>query len=951
MKQTEKIKILLIEDNPDNSKLFSEYLDEISQNHYEFTLAESLKQATELINRHRFSIIFTNLNLPDSSRLNTLNHILDLSRPCPVIVFTGPDNSDLGIEAVKAGAADYLYKPGLNSQLIEKTINHAIERKNLLQQIADSETRYRRMFDYSSLGKYRSTASGELLEVNQAFANIFGYDSPDEIYQRNKDVSSQLYLEPKEREEILADFLNKKVTSIHREVQFLRKDGSAFTGLLHMRPSVGETTDNLTIEGYVQDITKEKKAHEQVKESLIFMKELMDNIPSPVYAKDNMLRYTGCNKEYEKFIGLNEHELVGKTLMEIRKHEDVVFLDKMDRELLKTKQRQVFEHTIRFATGYERNMIFYKNVITNRNGQLIGIIGIMVDITDKKNAMEQLRGELSINEAMSGLSQQLLEPGISLHEIATLVLDYTKSFTKSEHGYAATIDPENGDIVVHTYTEMGFEASDAEEEKIRFPKIKGKYSNLWGQALNTQKPLYNNQPDVHESLGDTPLGDIPLDNFLSVPVMIQDELAGQITLANAEEPYNKEDLENVLRISRLYSLAIEKVRRMDEIITSKEQAEMSDKLKSAFLANMSHEIRTPLNAIVGFSQMLGDESVSLEETMEFKKVIIKNTDLLLHLISDIIEMSMIEAGELKIQPEFQPVKNTINQIFESWKYKDEVVDAEDRIKFNLMHPDNDQDKSFNIDFLRFNQILNNLIMNAFRFTNSGEITVGYRYPDNGEVEIFIRDTGIGISKEYQSIIFDRFRQVDELRVRPFSGTGLGLAITKKLTENMGGTISVESAPGQGSTFYLSFPVTKTRIKSQKPELLQIDEPQKLNGTIEGKHMLIVEDNDSSFEFLEILLRRKGAKIQRAITGHEAIEKQEKNNNDIILMDLQLPEMSGFDAIRKIRENNHHIPIIVQTAFSEQSEREKAFDAGCDAYLVKPITRKTLEATLLKFCRK
>jgi PAS domain S-box-containing protein len=949
MKLAKTIQILLIEDNPGDSRLFAEYLEELYNFEYSLVVADSLKKGLDAIKKQHFSIIFTDLNLPDSNHLSTLERILEENPPYPIIIITGLNDRDLGIESVKMGADDYLFKSEINSHLLEKTIIHSIERNRLSRKLIQSETRFRRMFEYSTLGIYRSSGTGKLIEVNNAFAGMFGYDSPEEMVNTVKDIPKQLYVNPEIRHQLFKDFQENKIKYAQTEVQFLKKDRSEFTGLLHMRVANNKKGDNFVVEGYVQDITQEKRANEQVRESLNFLKELMDNIPSPVYAKDKNLRYTGCNKEFEKFIGITESNLIGHKLTDVKKDEDGQFLDHMDMELLKSKKRQVFEHTLKFASGDDRAVVLYKNVITNHKGQVNGIIGIMIDITDKKNAMEQLREELSINEAMSGLSQQLLEPGIAIHEISNLILDYTKSFTKSSHGYAGTIDPENGDLVLHTFTEMIANGCDVENQSIRFSKHNGRYPKLWGHSLNTLKPFYTNNPAEHESSGGTPAGHIPLRNFLSVPVMIHNQLAGQIALANSEQPFDDDDLDNLVRLSRLFSLAIEKERSMDELIRSKELAERSDKLKSAFLANMSHEIRTPLNAIVGFSQMLGEEGIDLDETREFKKVIIKNTDLLLRLINDIIEMSMIEAGELKIHPEPRLVEDTIRQIFETWKFKDEVISSEGKINFKLDMPEKDDNKSFKIDFLRFSQIIDNLLMNAFRFTSSGEVTLGYKLVGDNKVQVFVSDTGVGISKEHQSTIFDRFRQVDELRVRPFSGTGLGLAISKKLTERLGGNIHVDSSPGEGSTFYLTFPVTYNKQQVTQPQIFKPEQPATTNATIEGKRLLIVEDNDSSFEFLEILLRKQGAKIQRAVTGKEAVEKNANNNNDIILMDLQLPEMSGFDAIKKIRETNHTVPIIVQTAFSEQTEREKAFDAGCDAYLVKPITKRKLEAALLKFC--
>jgi CheY-like chemotaxis protein len=283
-----------------------------------------------------------------------------------------------------------------------------------------------------------------------------------------------------------------------------------------------------------------------------------------------------------------------------------------------------------------------------------------------------------------------------------------------------------------------------------------------------------------------------------------------------------------------------------------------------------------------------------------------------------------------------------------WQYNDEVINSKGKIEFLFESPENrNDDLSFKIDDLRFNQITDNLLLNAFRFTESGSITMGYYY-ENDNVHIYIRDTGVGISEEYQKSIFERFRQVDELRVRPFSGTGLGLAITKKLVEHLSGKIRIESQPGKGSTFFITFPlaggksVFKPKVETAAKKVIS-------KTFLAGKKILIVEDNDSSFEFLEVVLQRRGAQIIRATNGLEAFDLATKNDYDVILMDLQLPEMNGFEAIEQIRISNTSTPIIVQTAFSESSERTKAFDAGCDAYLVKPITKNKLEEAISKFC--
>lgn len=951
MNQATELEILLIEDNPGDRRLLRSYLEDIPDYEFKFYFAESLMDGLELMKKYNISIIFTDLNLPDSQQLETLDRIISQKPDCPVVVTTGFNNRELGIEAVKNGADDYLFKSEINSHLLEKTIAYSIERKRLSGQLIECESRFRRMFKYSSIGIFRTSASGKIIEVNRAFAGIFGYESPTEVKDVVKNISAQLFVNPSERKKLINSFKDTKIRYKQTEIDFYKKDGSTFTGLLHMRRSDELLDGEFVLEGYIQDITHEKQTSKQIRNYLKYLRNLMDNIPSPVYSLDTNLKFTGCNKEFESYIGLKEEEILGKSITELRNSEEAELLHSKDLKLLSTKKRQVFEHSHKLTNNQDRVMMHYKNVITGHDGQVNGIIGLMMDITEKKDALALLKEELSLNEAMASLSSQLIKPGISIGEISDLILGFCKSTTEAGQGYAATLNPDTGDLVLNSHTEMfRSDAYDSNNNNVIPRGEGGQYPGLCGHSLNSLKAFYTNTPGKHESFSEMPAETIPLKNFLSVPVEINNRLAGQIVLANAPTPFNNKDLENVVKLSNLFSIAIEKVQSIEELVKSKEKAELSDKLKSAFLANMSHEIRTPLNAIVGFAQMLGEEGVGMEETREFKQVIIKNTDLLLRLINDIIEMAMIEAGELKIHPENRYVRDTMLQIFQSWRNRDEVTGTEDRIKFRLDEPEEDAGRTFDIDFMRFSQIMDNLIMNAFRFTASGEIILGYRYIDDNRVKIFVKDSGIGISKEHQRTIFERFRQVDELRVRPFSGTGLGLAITKKLTEHLSGSIEVDSKPGEGSIFTTTLPLAGVDHRHNE-QIGRTDAGDTITerGSIKGKNLLIVEDNDSSYEFLEILLRKKGAKTCRAISGREAVEKHVQEHPDVILMDLQLPEMSGFDAIVNIREKDNKVPIIVQTAFSEQSEREKAFDAGCDAYLVKPITKRKLEDVLEKFC--
>jgi hypothetical protein len=272
----------------------------------------------------------------------------------------------------------------------------------------------------------------------------------------------------------------------------------------------------------------------------------------------------------------------------------------------------------------------------------------------------------------------------------------------------------------------------------------------------------------------------------------------EISSDNTEQKKAEQNL--IVANEELIAQNIEKEKRADELIIAKEQAEESDRLKSAFLANMSHEVRTPLNSIIGFSELLGDPDFEEDQKNEFIQHIIASGNNLLNIINDIMDISMIESGETKIHNSLINVLKFISDVEANFSLKAK----EKNIELKLSIHENEEGTIIVADTGRLSQIMNNLIGNAFKFTSEGRVEIGFQ-PKGKMVEFFVKDTGIGIPAEYHDQIFKRFRQVEGETMRKFGGNGLGLAITKNLVELMGGKIWIESEPGKGSAFYFSIP--------------------------------------------------------------------------------------------------------------------------------------------------
>ncbi len=385
----------------------------------------------------------------------------------------------------------------------------------------------------------------------------------------------------------------------------------------------------------------------------------------------------------------------------------------------------------------------------------------------------------------------------------------------------------------------------------------------------------------------------------------------------------------------------------NELVEARKKAEESDKLKSAFLSNMSHEIRTPMNSIIGFSELLTKPGSFDKNKEKYLQFIINSGKSLLNLINDIIDISKIEAGQLKVKPRKIQLNPIMNETYLSHY---QINDMKNK-PFELRMKKAVESDEFNIetDPFRFKQILNNLIGNAMKFTEKGYIEFGYKFRGQEELLFYVKDTGVGMPKDKLDVIFKRFGQIDQKDDKNQSGTGLGLTISKRLTELLGGQMWVESTEGEGSTFYFTLPYD--------PDLNTADEyGASLNGdsdnSLEGKTILVAEDEDMNVAYLQEVFADTKANVLWARNGQEAVDMAKQNTSiDLILMDIKMPVMNGYDATKAIREFNKDVVIIAQTAYALTGEKEKTIAAGCNYYITKPIEITMLLNTISGFLNK
>lgn len=401
-----------------------------------------------------------------------------------------------------------------------------------------------------------------------------------------------------------------------------------------------------------------------------------------------------------------------------------------------------------------------------------------------------------------------------------------------------------------------------------------------------------------------------------------------------------------------------------ELLVAKEKAETSDQLKSAFLANMSHEIRTPLNAIVGFSRIIA-ESTDAEERQDYYDIVEANNERLLQLINEILDLSKIEAGMVEFTITPVRLHPLCKEIHDALKFRcPEGVE--------LVYEASDEEIVVEGDKNRIFQVISNLIGNAFKFTTSGSVGYGYRRKGNG-IEFHVSDTGIGIETDKLARVFERFVKVNNFA----QGTGLGLSICKTIIERLGGTISVSSEVGKGTTFTFTLPLTEGKRETAEEQNPLSEAGFNTPGNAETRNntcgpdeethehqatqtsgasrdtrkptILIAEDTDSNYVLVKAILG-KSYHLERAKDGMEAVTMFEELHPDLILMDMKMPNLSGLDATKIIRELSPGIPVIALTAYAYEHDRQAALDAGCNDFLTKPYTQEILKELINKYLK-
>jgi len=741
-----------------------------------------------------------------------------------------------------------------------------------------------------------------IIEWNTSAERIFGISKQNSIGQNYNTII--------QNRSMRADFMDiingdiKKNYSKEYLITIKSATGERYRVLWNVTRLVNNAGKYAGVIAIGQDVTDREKAErdlrknqKKLKYNLEFINSLLNSIPSPVYFKDKYHKFIACNDEFANLFDLDKTQIIGKTIKDILLSEEFVNqVVEEDKIILKTGDYQKKELIWEYKNGSTNNFILKKSAFYI-DDEIAGLVGIMAAVTEIKEVEKKLRNSELFYKSITDSAND-----------AIVLINEDDEITFWNLAAENTFFYKKEDIINNNIYNFIF---DNKQKK----KINSYKNIIFEKNVNSRGIIFQlsaiNKNKKHFPV-EISMSKIYIDEKISFLFIIKD-----------------------ITERKIYE---------EQLVIAKEKAEESDSLKSSFLSNMSHEIRTPMNAIVGFSQLLTNNTFSDEKKKTFVEQININSESLMKLIEDIIYVSKIETGKIEINKENCKINTLLEEIKVSFiEHKRRM--GKDNVELKLTKAINNETLSIYTDKQRLRQILTNLLGNALKFTEEGSVEFGYKINSEKELLFYVKDTGLGINSEKIRYVFDRFTKVSAKKTKLYGGTGLGLSISQHLVERLGGVISVTSTENKGSTFKFTLPF-KHNLTNTKSIETKISHSKEV--FLKNKKVLIAEDEEMNFILLRETLTPIGAKVDWAKNGKIAVDLAKKNNYDIILMDIKMPVMDGYEATNIIKKFNPKVPIIAQTAYAIPEEQESDYETDCDFYISKPIDPLILINTIKKF---
>ncbi len=775
---------------------------------------------------------------------------------------------------------------------------------------------------------YEVDLSGRILYANKQGLSYFGYTK--------ENLTKGVYLAeifPESYKSMIQNLIALKAPDQISSNEYVarKKDGTIIPIVTH---SFGIFFENKIVgyRGVVTDISKQKEYENQIIREKAFLEHLYNSTPVAIAITSPSGLVSMINREFTNLFGFTLEEAVNKNI------NDLVVPDNYKEEaekvdhLVAINQKEIRQTIRKDKNGKNIHVTLVATAIVINN-EVVASLGIYRDITAERR--NQLLQEILFNISTAALKQY------DIKEIYPIIVQELSKIWNTNNFFIALYDKKSETLSLPFFT----------DEKDNFYEIPTK-KTITGWVINNNKSVLLKEKDLKilEESGAIDLVGTPCKVWMGVPLKVENDTIGVMCLQdyNDEDKFSPDDLYILDFIATQIAIALQRRMMLDNIILARKKAEEAAQSKQLFMSTMSHEIRTPLNEVIGITNLLL-QSGPREDQMDYIKALKFSGNHLLTLVNDVLDYNKMESGKIIFEQTQFNLSDFLDEIMRSYSFRSKAKN----LCFDIKKA-NDLPSEVIGDPIRLNQILSNLLSNALKFTIHGSITVTVkelnRTVNQSKIEFLVTDTGIGIPKDKHSLIFDSFTQASSDTTRHFGGTGLGLAICKKLIELQGGTITIDSEPDKGSTFrfVLSFGISEKAGLSSAPEV-----PETFSG-LEGKRVLVAEDNKINFFVANKFLVGWGIQVTHAENGQLALDILEKQEFDLILMDLHMPVMDGIEATRIIRNSENlkirDIPIVALTAAIMSESHDKIEDLKINDYVLKPFKPHDLFERILKHVR-
>ncbi len=772
------------------------------------------------------------------------------------------------------------------------------ERVLIRKELKENESKFRSVFEHANIGIAMADPKGNIADANDEFVRLLCYSKEELLEMNFADFTHPDDLN--KEKSLINQLVNKEIPGYRIEKRYINKHGDILWVDIAVTNRLNSKGENDMSIGMIMDITSKKKFEENLAESEEKYRVLAETAKQIIIVHKLNGEITYINEYGANFIDTTKENIIGQNINHFITREEVEEQKHRIKEFMDGKIA-VHQFVMEFVNS--RSETRYLELVGSpikKGNQIDSILILAYDVTERIEAEKALKARESLfNNVLSTIPDM-----VSIH---------------------------NADLNIIFSNWNGFGAVPKEKRKLytKCYKTYRGYNQVCPDCqaktvLETKKPYHSEVKLPDERWFDIRVLPIPNEEhqytmFVEWVRDITDMKRSEVSLKEKNEEYE--------------SVNEELIQANKELTIAKTKAEESDQLKTEFLNNMSHEIRTPLNGIIGFTQMLDRQNITHEKRKYFSKIIQNSSDQLMKIIDDILEISRLETKQMELYEEEFCLNDVLMNLYSVFNVKSQEKKVPVYIKKSLT---DDQSRILN-DRAKLDKILSNLIDNALKYTDDGFIEIGYEIKQE-YLEIYVKDTGIGISPENKDIIFERFSQEEKEISRKHDGLGLGLSISKGNALLLGGNITFTSQKGRGTTFFVSIPY-KSSI-GMKKTIDDIPENKQSNNNSAEYTILVAEDEEINYLFLEELFEDEPGmsyKMLHAKNGQEAVDIcKEHDNIDMILMDIKMPVMNGLEASQKIKSFRPELPIIAQTAYHTESDRKLALDAGCVAFLSKPV---------------